>query len=67
MSTPPQNPRPSARIRTQRTSSRDPASVTRPGSVFHPPLSKAFTGGWSNTTSAMRSEISTWIGMLMAP
>jgi hypothetical protein len=39
----------------------------RPGSWFHSTLSKAFTGGWSKTTSAMRSLTSTLIGIAALP
>ncbi len=53
MSTPAQNPRPSARTITTRLSGTRPAATTASASANQPATSRALTGGWSMTTSAM--------------
>ena len=56
MSTPAQNPRPSARTTTACTSVSAPASRTRRASSNHADDDNALTGGTSMTTSATCSE-----------
>ena len=53
MSTPAQNPRPSARTMTTRLSGTRPAASTASARANQPATSRALTGGWSMTTSAM--------------
>src|SRR5262245_22067261 len=52
MSTPAQNPRPSAESTTHCTRGSRPSSSTERASSNQPALSNALTGGWSNTRSA---------------
>ncbi len=56
MSTPAQNPRPSARTTTTRTDGIEPAASTASAKANHDATSSALTGGTSMTTSAVPGE-----------
>ena len=66
MSTPAQKPRPSAAMMMTLTSSFPPSASISAAIAAQPALSKAFTGGWSNTSSAMPSLIVVLNGLLIA-
>ena len=59
MSTPAQNPRPSAARITARVPGSAPAAVTAAARSCQPPTGSAFTGGKSITTSAIPSALRT--------